>query len=67
MQPDAPTLTQIAQELDAALAKLTEERANYDATRERIAGLEIKVQQLTEQFNAAKAAVVNAAPSVLPQ
>ena len=61
------TLIEIAQKLETALARLTDERRNAAVTRETIAGLEIEIQQLSEQFTAAKAAVVSAEPSVLPQ
>jgi hypothetical protein len=61
------SLTEIAQKLEAALARLTEERRKLADTRETIAGLEIEIQQLSEAFNAAKASVVSAEPSVLPQ
>lgn len=66
MEPQA-TLTEIATRMDAALAQLAEERKNRTETRERIAALEVEIQQLTDQFNAIKGAVLNAEPSVLPQ
>lgn len=61
------TLTEIAARIDESLVKLSGARKDRADATEAIAGLEVEIQQLTEQFEQVRHEALAAAPSVLPQ